>query len=101
MPTNLKYDLVIRGGSLLDGLGAAAVKADIGILDERIQTIGDLSQVVAGRAIDATGLHIAPGFIDIHTHSDISTHYAPNQSSAIGMGVTTQVAGNCSLYRRG
>ena len=92
-----RLDIVIRGGSVLDGTGKEAVRSDVGILDDRIVALGDLSDSEAAKVIDAVGLHVAPGFIDIHTHSDISATYDPGQASAIGMGVTSQVVGNCGL----
>ena len=95
--SQLAYDLLIRGGTVLDGTGANGARADVGITDDRIAAVGDLGTATAGRTMDATGLHVAPGFIDIHTHSDISVTYDPGQASAIAMGVTTQVVGNCGL----
>ncbi len=89
--------LILEGGMVLDGSGAPAQRADIGILDDRICAIGDLSNARASRRLSLRGCHIAPGFIDIHTHSDISVLYHPQQMSALGMGVTTQVVGNCGL----
>ena len=91
------YDILIRGGTVFDGTGAAGVRADIGIRGDKIAFAGNLDGVTAGRVIDANGLHVAPGFIDIHTHSDISAVYDTGQGSAVGMGVTTQVVGNCGL----
>src|SRR5689334_22657402 len=92
-----RFDILIRGGNVLDGTGTPTFRADVGITDDRIVAVGDLGQARAGREIDAQGLHVTPGFIDIHTHSDISVTYAPDQASMIGMGVTTQVTGNCGL----
>ena len=91
------FDIIIRGGTLLDGMGGEAVRADVGIVGERIAAVGDLSGSRAGLVIAAEGLRVAPGFIDIHTHSDVSATYDRGQASAIGMGVTTQVVGNCGL----
>jgi N-acyl-D-amino-acid deacylase len=91
------FDVIIRGGTVLDGMGGEAVRTDIGIMDDRITALGNLSGSEAGQVIVADGLRVAPGFIDIHTHSDISAMYDPGQASAIGMGVTTQVVGNCGL----
>jgi N-acyl-D-amino-acid deacylase len=82
---------------VFDGTGGEGYSADIAIRGERIVAIGDGSQVAAGRRLDLQGRHVAPGFIDIHTHSDISITYNPCQESALGMGVTTQVTGNCGL----
>ena len=92
-----QFDCIIRGGSVLDGTGSEPYTADIGILDDRIARVGDLSAARGGITLDATGHRVAPGFIDIHTHSDISVTYDPGQGSAIAMGVTTQVVGNCGL----
>lgn len=91
------FDILVRGGTVLDGTGAPAVRADVGILGDRIAAVGELAQAPAGRVIEAAGLRVAPGFIDIHTHSDISVLFAPDQASSIAMGVTTQVTGNCGL----
>ena len=91
------FDTLVTGGMVLDGTGATGFRADIGLLGDRIAAVGDLSQAHAGVRLDATGLHIAPGFIDIHTHSDISISWDTGQASALAMGVTTQVVGNCGL----
>lgn len=67
-----KLDLLIRGGSVIDGTGADAIKADVGIVDDRIVFVGDSAKenLQAGRVIEAAGLIVAPGFIDPHTHAD-------------------------------
>lgn len=91
------FDLLIRGGVVLDGAGGAGIPADVGIVGDRIAAVGDLSSGAASRVAEAAGLHVAPGFIDIHTHSDISAIYNPGQVSSLAMGVTTQVVGNCGL----
>ena len=87
------YDVVIRHGRVVDGSGNPAFFADVGIKKGRIAAIGG----VAGRGkteIDATGLIVAPGFIDVHTHADeIAT--MPRAENFVRMGVTTVVAGNC------
>src|SRR5512146_586858 len=64
------FDLVLRGGLVLDGTGLAAFPADIGIAGDRIAAIGTIAAEQARRAIDVTGMHVSPGFIDIHSHSD-------------------------------
>src|SRR3954469_2937897 len=64
------YDLVVAGGSVLNGEGTPAVMADIGIRDGRIAAIGDLRAAPSRQHIDANGLTVAPGFIDMHNHSD-------------------------------
>ncbi|MEZ4588808.1 MAG: amidohydrolase family protein [Gemmatimonadales bacterium] len=65
-----RFDLVIRGARILDGTGNPAFPADVGIRDGRIARVGDLSRAGAGRTVDATGLILAPGFIDLHSHAD-------------------------------
>jgi N-acyl-D-amino-acid deacylase len=93
----MPYDTIIEGGSVLDGTGAAPVRADVGIGDDRIRAVGDLGQAHANRRVSASGLRVAPGFVDIHTHSDISATFHQQMLSMISQGVTTQVVGNCSL----
>lgn len=87
------YDVVIAGGSVLDGDGTPAVVTDVGIRDGRIVTIGDLKNAAAARRIDATGLTVAPGFIDMHNHSDYTVLIEPRAESMIRQGVTTMVLG--------
>ena len=88
-----RYDLLITGGSLLDGNGTPAVAADLGIRDGIIAEIGDLAAATAARRIDASGLSVAPGFIDIHNHSDYTILREPRAESMIRQGVTTMVLG--------
>jgi N-acyl-D-aspartate/D-glutamate deacylase len=77
------YDVVITGGSVLNGEGTPAVRADVGMRGGRIATIGDLGNAAAARRIDATGLTVAPGFIDIHNHSDYTILVEPKSESMI------------------
>ncbi len=88
------FDLLIRGGAVVDGTGGEPKPADIGIVGERIAAIGDLASG-QGEELDATGLLVAPGFIDIHSHSDYTLLADPRAVSAIYQGVTTEVVGNC------
>ena len=88
-------DLVIRGGTLLDGTGAAPRIADVGVKEGRIAAIGKLP--ANGAEVDATGLTVAPGFIDIHSHSDYTLLVDPRAVSAIAQGVTLEVIGNCGF----
>ena len=90
-------DILIRGGEVIDGSGAPARHADIAIADGRISTIADLYVGHARREIDATGLTVTPGFIDIHTHSDFTLPLNPRAESKIRQGVTTEVLGNCGF----
>jgi N-acyl-D-amino-acid deacylase len=88
-----RLDLVIIGGSVVDGTGAAVRRADVGVRDGIIASVGDLSGAEADRVIDATGLHVAPGFIDIHSHVDTSLLRDPKAESKVHQGVTTEASG--------
>jgi N-acyl-D-amino-acid deacylase len=89
-------DLIIRGGSLVDGSGSVAVKADIGIAGDRIVFVGSSKGRKAKREIDADGLVVAPGFIDPHTHTaaDLSDPKRSRNDAYLMQGVTTVVTGN-------
>jgi N-acyl-D-amino-acid deacylase len=86
-------DLLIRNGLVVDGSGSEGYPADLGIRDGRIVRVGNLSAATAGRTIDASGLVVAPGFIDIHNHSDFTLLKEPRCESMIRQGVTTMVLG--------
>ena len=88
-------DLTIHGGTVLDGTGAPRRRADVGVVDGKIEAIGDLTSAEAARTLDATGLFVTPGFIDIHSHSDFTVLVDPRAQSSIVQGVTTEVIGNC------
>src|SRR6185295_1216697 len=90
-------DIVIRGGQVIDGGGTPARQADVVIAGGRISAIVGRSTAKATREIDATGLVVAPGFIDIHTHSDFTLPLNPRAESKIRQGVTTEVLGNCGF----
>jgi N-acyl-D-amino-acid deacylase len=90
-----RFDLVIRGGTLLDGTGGPVWQADIGITGDTIAAIGSIAPEQAKRALDASHLHVSPGFIDIHTHSDYTILRYPTADSRTQQGVTTEVTGNC------
>ena len=92
-PPLAPYDVLITGGSVVDGDGTPPVRIDLGIRDGHIAHIGDLSAATALRRIDATGLTVAPGFIDIHNHSDYTILLDPKAESMIRQGVTTMVLG--------
>jgi N-acyl-D-amino-acid deacylase len=93
----MSYDLVVTGGTLVDGTGQAGTRADLGINGERIAALGDLSSAEAGRRIDAAGRVVCPGFIDAHSHSDLSLLSDGRGLSKVHQGVTTEVVGNCGL----
>jgi N-acyl-D-aspartate/D-glutamate deacylase len=89
-------DLIIRGGSLIDGSGSPATKADIGITGDRIVFVGPSAGRKAKREIDATGLIVTPGFIDPHTHTagDLSDTKRSRNDAYLMQGVSTVVTGN-------
>jgi N-acyl-D-amino-acid deacylase len=88
------YDLLIRGGLVVDGSGAKPARADVGVRGGRIAVVGRIDRAEATRIIDATGLFVAPGFIDVHTHAD-DVAENPRAANFVRMGVTSVVAGNC------
>jgi N-acyl-D-amino-acid deacylase len=88
------FDLVITNGTVIDGTGSSGHRADVGVRAGRIAEIGQLQNAAAAERINAAGLVVAPGFIDVHTHADdIADH--PLAENFAQMGVTTIVAGNC------
>jgi len=88
-----RYDLLIRNGTLVDGSGDPGYAGDLGIRGGRIIAMGDLAGASADQEIDATGLVVAPGFIDIHNHSDETLLAEPAGESMIRQGVTTMILG--------
>src|SRR5215203_5035039 len=97
MSTTPIYDLLIRGGTVIDGTKAPRFDADVGISDGRIAAVGDLAGAPATRTIDAAGLMVAPGFIDSHTHDDQALLAQPDMAFKVSQGVTTVIAGNCGI----
>ena len=91
----MTFDVVIHGARVLDGTGSPWRLADIGIRKGKIARVGRLGRAKCDRAIDASGTYAAPGFIDIHTHSDIGILVEPSAECAVRQGVTTHVIGNC------
>jgi len=91
----LSYDLIIRGGRVVDGSGNPWYRGDVAVVDRRIVSIGMLAEVEADRVIDASGLIVAPGFIDAHSHSDGGVVVYPKMESTLVQGITTVVAGQC------
>ena len=85
------FDLVIRGGDVVDGTGALRVRADVGITGDEITAIGDLEDAETGDTIDAAGLIVAPGFIDTHAHSDGALLNDPQHENGIRQGITTEI----------
>lgn len=86
---------MIVNGRVLDGTGSPWFKADVGVVNGRIVYVGELENVDAELIIDAEGLFVCPGFIDVHSHSDFTLLVNPKAESKVRQGVTTEVIGNC------
>ncbi len=89
------FDVLLRGGTVVDGSGRPAQRADLGVRAGRIEALGDLAGAEAARTLDAAGLIVAPGFVDIHSHSDFTPLVDARMCSSIAQGVTTELVGNC------
>jgi len=89
-----RYDILITHGTVIDGSGARPLRADVAIRDGRIAAIGSLTNATAADVLDAAGLMVVPGFIDVHTHADDIAD-TPRAENFVRMGVTSVVAGNC------
>ena len=89
------FDLILHGGSIVDGSGTRAFRADVAIKGDSIVRIGDCADSDAQLRLDCTGLIVAPGFIDMHGHSDEVLLALPTADSKIRQGITTEVGGNC------
>jgi N-acyl-D-aspartate/D-glutamate deacylase len=90
-------DLLVRGGTVVDGTGAPARTADVAVADGRVVEIGRLDDARAAEVVDADGLLVTPGFVDVHTHYDAQLHWDPTASPASWHGVTTLLTGNCGF----
>jgi len=91
------FDIIILNGIVVDGTGRKRKKVDIGINNEDIVALGDLNKAKGLKIIDAKGLYVTPGFIDLHTHSDFVLLLDGSAESFVRQGVTTQVIGNCGF----
>jgi N-acyl-D-amino-acid deacylase len=91
--TGPRFDIIVRGGEVIDGTGQPARRADVGIAGDRITAIGDLASAQAGRVIDATGLVVAPGFIDVQGQSGTTLIADGNAESHIRQGITSEIIG--------
>jgi N-acyl-D-amino-acid deacylase len=90
-----EFDVIIKNGLIVNGIGTPGIKKDIGIIGDKISVIDKLGDTTADMIIDVTDLVVAPGFIDIHTHTDTNLLVDPRGVSKISQGVTTEVSGNC------
>lgn len=93
----MQADILFKNATLVDGTGAPPRRAGVAVRDGVITAVGDISPDRAERVIDADGLVLCPGFVDIHTHSDVSVVLDADCESKILQGVTTEVTGNCSF----
>lgn len=93
----MEFDLLLRGATIVDGTGTEPFVADVAVTGDRIVEVGDFAHVPAVRMIDLEGQVLCPGFIDIHTHSDVSLLLDPAGESKVLQGVTTEVTGNCGF----
>ena len=92
----MAFDILIVNGTVVDGTGEPRYKADVGISSGKISAIGNLGDAEAARKIDAEGHVVSPGFIDMHSHSDVTLIDDPGGESKAYQGVTTEVTGNCA-----
>src|SRR3990167_3496735 len=107
-----RFDLIIRGGRVVDGTGAPAFDGDVAVSGGKIAAVGQVDGEAA-RVIEAEGMAVTPGFIDVHSHDDIALINMPGMDFKAAQGVTTVVCGNCGagaapanerleqFYRRG
>src|ERR1700689_603277 len=89
-------DLVIRGATVFDGLGNDPIQADVAVREGRIAAVGNVG-TGAAEIVDARGLALMPGIIDLHTHYDAQVTWDPTLSPSPSLGVTTAVMGNCGF----
>lgn len=89
------FELLLTGGNVVDGSGLPAKKADVGIIGGKIAAIGDLRDAESAVTLDIFGLTVSPGFIDMHSHSDLSLMAHRRGESSISQGITTEVIGSC------
>jgi N-acyl-D-aspartate/D-glutamate deacylase len=96
-PQDKDFDVLIRGGAVIDGTGSPAIIADVGIRGDVITAVGDLKSERARKIINASGLSVSPGFIDVHTHCDrgLGKPHTTENINYVTQGVTTVITGNC------
>ena len=93
----MQYDLIIQNGTVIDGSGMPRFRADVGIVDDKIASIGRIRGESAKEVVDAEGHVVAPGFIDGHTHMDAQVSWDPLGTCSCWHGITSVVMGNCGF----
>jgi len=91
------FDWLIRGGTVLDGTGAPGQLADVALSGDRVTAVAPALRGEAARVVDATGCMVAPGYIDMHAHSDFALLAYPSAEAKVRQGVTTEVTGMCGF----
>ena len=91
------FDILIKDGELIDGLGTPRYKSDLGIEKDKIVAIGKLSHAKARKTINAKNLIVSPGFIDVHTHDDNLIFHDRSMKPKTSQGVTSVIVGNCGI----
>ena len=91
------FDTIIKSVEVFDGTGAKPFIADVAIRQDRIEQVGQLDSSTARSVVDGSGLALAPGFIDVHTHDDTNVIRYPDCLPKISQGVTTVIVGNCGI----
>ena len=92
-----RLDLVVAGARVVDGCGNPWFYGDVGVCGDRVAAVGRPGTLQATAVVEARGRYVCPGFIDPHTHSDVSILLHPRADSAVRQGVTTHVTGNCGM----
>ena len=93
----MSFDIVIKDGFIFDGSGAPRVRGDVGIAEGRVVAIGRVDHRDAAQVIDGNGMHIAPGFVDLHTHYDAQIFWDPYCTLSGWHGITSVAIGNCGF----
>src|SRR5215470_2946782 len=96
-PQTVTFDVLIKGGTVYDGTGGEPRQADVGIRGDRVVAIGNLQNARAGSLVDATRLAVAPGFINMLSHSEVSLIVDGRSLSELKQGITTQIFGESSM----
>ena len=91
------FEILILNGELIDGTGTKRLRADVAIENGRIAAIGNLESAQAGKVIDARGKVVSPGFVDVHSHADMTLPAFPTAENLVFQGITTVIAGQCGL----